>query len=204
MEIENNSKLSFLDILISRSNGQYMTGIFRKDTFTGLGLNFFSHSPLSFKINSCKTLLSRAFSLCSNWQKFHEEVSFLRSYFLKNCYPAFIFDKQIRNFLNDMFRPKPLMSTVPKMKLYVSLPFMNHTLSVQRELNDVLGKLYPYVDFKFVFRNFSGGEETITPCGNPAIAANPEQLIQKYNQSEAQNHTTVSIKQGSPCIKLTS
>ena len=154
MEIENNSKLSFLDILISRSNGQYMTGIFRKDTFTGLGLNFFSHSPLSFKINSCKTLLSRAFSLCSNWQKFHEEVSFLRSYFLKNCYPAFIFDKQIRNFLNDMFRPKPLMSTVPKMKLYVSLPFMNHTLSVQRELNDVLGKLYPYVDFKFVFRNF--------------------------------------------------
>ena len=142
-----------MDILVSRSNGQFTTGVFRKETFTGLGQNFFSHSPLSFKINSCKTLLSRAFSLSSSWLKFHEEVSFLKTYFTKNCYPAFVFEKQLRNFLSNMFRPKPLISTVPKMTMYVSLPFMNDSLSVQRELKKVLNKLYPYVEFKLVFRN---------------------------------------------------
>ena len=153
MEAESSNQLPFLDILVSRSNGQFMTGIFRKETFTGLGLNFFSHSPLSFKVNSCKTLLSRAFSLCSNWLKFHEEVSFLKSYFNKNCYPASIFERQIKDFLNNMFCPKPSISTVPKKIMYVSLPFMNNTPSLQKELNSVLNKLYPYVDFKFVFKN---------------------------------------------------
>ena len=52
--------------------------------------------------------------------------------------------------------------------------------------------------------NISGGEETILPCGYLPKAANPEQLIQKYNKSEAQNHTIESINQGSYSIKLTS
>ena len=78
MESENNNKLAFLDILISRSNGRFSTGVYRKDTFIGLGLNFFSFCPLNFKLNSCKTLLYRAYSLCSDWFKFDEEVSTLR------------------------------------------------------------------------------------------------------------------------------
>ena len=39
------------------------------------------------------------------------------------------------------------------MTMYVSLLFMNDSLSVQRELKKVLNKLYPYVEFKLVFRN---------------------------------------------------
>ena len=81
LELEQDKKLSFLDILISRDNHNFFTGIFRKKTFTGLGQNFFSHCPISFKINACKTLLFRAFSLSSDWNMFHSEVTFLKSYF---------------------------------------------------------------------------------------------------------------------------
>ena len=88
MDKEANSKLSFLDILITRSNGRFCTGIFRKNTFTGLGLNYFSHCSLGFKINACKTLLHRAYTLCSSWFQFHQEISFLKSYFENNCYPS--------------------------------------------------------------------------------------------------------------------
>ena len=52
-----------------------------------------------------------------------------------------------------MFRPKPSISTAPKKIMYVPLPFMNDSLLVQQELNFVLNKLYPYVDFYFVFKN---------------------------------------------------
>ncbi|MEL6606615.1 MAG: reverse transcriptase domain-containing protein, partial [Cyanobacteria bacterium J06614_10] len=47
LDVENNGKISFLDILISRANGRFETGVFRKGTFTGLGLNFFSYCPLT-------------------------------------------------------------------------------------------------------------------------------------------------------------
>ena len=64
MDTECNNKLSFLDIMVSRFEGKYVTGIFRKKTFTGLGMNYFSYCPTFFKLNSCKTLLFRAYSLC--------------------------------------------------------------------------------------------------------------------------------------------
>ena len=154
MDIESNDQLPFLDIMVSRFEGGFVTGIFRKKTFTGLGLNFFSHCPFSFKLNSCKTLMFRAYSLCSNWIKFHEEVSFLNSYFSKNCYPSYMINNITKKFLDSIFRPKPVIFDVPKKPMYVSLPYMsNFSTDVKRELTLTLSKLYPYVKFNFVFKN---------------------------------------------------
>ena len=127
MDKECDGQLSFLDILISRSNGQFVTGVFRKKTFTGLGLNFFSHCFSIFKVNSCKTLLSRAYALSSNWLKFHEEVSFLKNYFTANCYPSSLVNKTIRNFVNNIFKPRLRIPTAPKKIMCVSLPYTNHS-----------------------------------------------------------------------------
>ena len=153
MDTENNNQLSFLDILVSRENNQSITGIFRKKTFTGLGLNYFSHCPRLFKLNSCKTLLFRAYSLCSSWIKFDEEIGFLDKYFSKNCYPSFIFNRIVKQFLDDIFRPKTIVPTVPKKIMYVSLPYVYSCMSLKRELVSALGELYPYVDFRFIFKN---------------------------------------------------
>ena len=153
METESNNQLSFLDILVSRCDNKFVTGIFRKKTFTGLGLNYFSFCPSFFKINSCKTLLFRAYSLCSNWIKFHEEISFLNSYFSKNCYPSFIFNRTVKAFLDNIFRPTAAIPNVPKKIMYVSLPYVGNSVFLKRELTSVLSTLYPYVDFKFIFKN---------------------------------------------------
>ena len=153
MESEVNNCISFLDININRTNEGFSTGIFRKTTFTGLGLNFLSYCPLSFKLNSCKTLLHRAYSLCSSWALFHEEVTFLKKYFSNNGYPSFIFDKSLRQFLENI-SPKTQELTVPKKSVYVSLPYMGGMSTVvKRELNNVLTSLYPYVNFHFIFSN---------------------------------------------------
>lgn len=154
MDVENNNRLSFLDINIIRENNVFTTGIYRKGTFTGLGLNFFSHCSLDFKINSCKTLLHRAFSLCSSWPKFHEEISFLTNYFSKNCYPSHVFPKLVNKFLDNIFRPKQINYDVPKKLIYASLPYIGaHSSLVRKELSACLNKLYPYASFKFIFNN---------------------------------------------------
>ena len=153
METESDNHLAFLDINVSKSNGRFITNVFRKKTFTGLGLNFFSYCPLNFKLNSCKTLLFRAYSLCSNWMEFHEEISMLRTYFNKNCYPSNLFEKIVSTFLDNIFKPKSIISTVPKKQMYVSLPYMKNAILFKRELTSALSNLYPYVDFHFIFKN---------------------------------------------------
>ena len=153
MESECNGQLPFLDTLVSREDNRFVTGVFRKKTFTGLGMNYFSNCPLIFKINSCKTLLFRAFNLCSNWTKFHEEVTFLKQYFKCNCFPSILFDKIVRNFIDSVFRPKLEIPTVPKKLMYISLPYVSDSIKLKRELTNFLMKVYPYVDFKFIFKN---------------------------------------------------
>ena len=153
MDVESEDHLSFLDISVLRPNGKFVTGIFRKKTFTGLGLNFFSHCPMSFKINSVQTLLNRAYSLCSDWYKFHDEMLSLSSYFTKNCYPSQLFDKITKNLLNNVFKPKPRIIDVPKKNMYVSLPLMTNYSAVKQELTKSLSNLYPYVKFNFIFKN---------------------------------------------------
>ena len=153
MDLESDDQLSFLDIMVSRSNGQFLTGVFRKKTFTGLGMNYFSHCPISFKLNACKTFLSRAYTLSSNWTKFHDEISFLKTYFSKNCYPSHLFESITKKFLDAIFIPKTVLCNVPKKQMYVSLPFMSNSSTVKRELTEALGKLYPYVNFHFIFKN---------------------------------------------------
>ena len=65
-ELENNGSISFLDVLVSRKNNQLHTSLYRKPTFTGLGTNYLSVIPHSFKINAIKTLLYRCYSLSSD------------------------------------------------------------------------------------------------------------------------------------------
>ena len=152
MEVETNNNLSFLDINISRSNGNFLTSIFRKKTHTGLGLIFFSNCSFSFKINSIQTLLSRAYSLCSNWSSFHEEISLLQVYFKNNCYPSHIVDRIFNRFLNNVFQPRVNIPDVPKKLMYISLPYVKNA-AFRHELEKILSPLYPYVNFKFVFKN---------------------------------------------------
>ena len=73
METEREGKLPFLDVYISREDDHFITTVYRKSTFSGLGLNFYSFTDRQFKINSCRTLIFRAFKICSNWHLFHKK-----------------------------------------------------------------------------------------------------------------------------------
>ena len=61
MEGEDKGALSFLDVLISRENDKFVTSVYRKNTFSGLGTSYFSYMCNSFKVNALKTLVHRAY-----------------------------------------------------------------------------------------------------------------------------------------------
>ena len=153
-EIEQDNKLSFLDIQIHRHLGSFETSVFRKSTFTGLGQNFLSFSPKLYKLNAVRTLITRAFNVCSNYVNFHHDITFLLDYFTTNSYPNFVFYKILRTFLNDNFVPKPLYTTVPKDVKYVKFPYLGFdSLYVRKKLQNILKHAFPQVKFHFVFSN---------------------------------------------------
>ena len=153
-DIEKDFKLPFLDILITRHNGKLFTSVYRKSTFTGLGLNYLSFSPILHKINSIRTLINRAYNVCSDFNLFHLDMTFLLNYFIDNAYPEFQFYRILNRFLNDKFEPKPVVTTVKKDIRYVKLPYLGHvSYDVRKKLQVVLRDTFPQVKFQFVFTN---------------------------------------------------
>ena len=118
--------MTFLDTLITWKNNVFASNTYRKPTFTGLGLNFLSCIPMLYKINTIKALIYRAYNLNSTFTLFHKEITFLLNYFKSNNFPLHIVHNQIKSFLNKIYEPKSPPIIVPKMRLYVKLPYFGY------------------------------------------------------------------------------
>ena len=153
-EIESDNKISFLDVLIERENGYFSTSVFRKKTYTGLGLNYLSFSAHLFKVNSIGTLINRAYNICSDYRNFHTEMMFLHDYFLKNSYPSYLFFKVLRFFLDKKHVSQVQKLTVNKDVRYIRLPYIGKfSLEVKNKLQAILRNTYPQIKFQFIFCN---------------------------------------------------
>ena len=158
MEQENSGKLPFLDTSVSRNikDGvtSFETSVYRKPTFSGLGLSFFSHSSSKFKINAIKTLIQRAYKISSTYELFDKENTFLRNYFIKNGFPTYIYDSCIKRFLTSVYTPLITAATVAKKTIYLSIPYFGEqSVKMELELLQLIEKFYPQINPIVVFTN---------------------------------------------------
>ena len=123
-ETEKNNIFSFLDINITRVNNQLKTSVYRKPTFSGVFTQYESYIDQSYKKSLIFPLLSRCYSICSDYTLVHLEVEKLREILKKNSYPSGIIEVSIRTFLNRIYVPKQVYLTAPKKELLIILPFL--------------------------------------------------------------------------------
>ena len=153
-EIESNSELPFLDVLVHKENNKFTTSVYRKPTFTGLGLNYLSFTPLLYKINCIKTLMNRAYETCSNYFSLDREIQFLHDFFEKNSFPSHVFYKIVNAFLEKKIVPSIPKLTVPKDLKYIKLPYMGRlSFDIRKELQKTLRNAFPQIQFRFIFTN---------------------------------------------------
>ena len=86
MEKERQNKFSFLDIEVICKQGKFSTTIYCKPTFSGVYGNFESFLTSVYRFGRVYTLVYRCFHICSNWKKFHAELTFLKKILRKNGY----------------------------------------------------------------------------------------------------------------------
>ena len=144
--------LPFLDCNVNRKNNCFDISVYRKNTFSGLGLSFFSFCSFNFKVNSIKTLLARAYSICSTYQNFHEELVFLRIFFKNNGYPINLFENCINKFLDRKYSDSNSDDSSPLEKQYISLPYFgSQSNKLKQELSSLLQKFFPNKTFLYNF-----------------------------------------------------
>ena len=88
----------FLDVEVSRDGNTFVTSVYHKPTFSGAYTHFDSFLPSTYKFGMIYTLVFRRFRICSDWNKFHKEIIFLKDIFLKNGYPTSFIDKCFKTF----------------------------------------------------------------------------------------------------------
>ena len=128
---ENENSISFLAMKITRDNNKFMTSVYRKPTFSGVFTNFGNFIPKSYKYNLLFTLLHRAFKLCSNFERFHQEIDKLKTIFKNNGYPKSFADFCIKKYLDNVFIKKKVVLKASKKELICILPFLGKK-SMQR------------------------------------------------------------------------
>ena len=154
-EIENNGNLPFLDINVIKQNGMLSTSIYRKNTFTGLCMNFNSFAPFNFKINLIKTLIFRSVCLSSNYLNMHIDFEKVKSFLSFNGFKVNIIDKCIKSLLDKIHSPPvPPINKVNKQVIFIKLPFHGQeSFKIRKNLNQLFSNFYPQIKLNTVFQS---------------------------------------------------
>ena len=105
LEIEENKKLPFLDILIKHSENKLTSSWHCKPTDTGLILNFRAMAPKCYKRSVIQGFVHRVYRSCSSWKKFHESLTKAKRILERNQYPPSFYDPIILDTIEKLVNP---------------------------------------------------------------------------------------------------
>ena len=77
----------FQTLKICRKNGQFVTSVYKKPTFSGVFTNYESFIPTFQKRGLLYTLLHRSFSICCDFNTFNFEIDHLKTILMKKIIP---------------------------------------------------------------------------------------------------------------------
>ena len=131
-----------------------MTSVYRKPTFSGVFTNFGSFIPKSYKCNLLFTLLHRAFRLCSNFERFHQQIGKLKTSFENNGYPKGFDHFCIKKCLDKVFIEKKVVLKASKKELLCVLLFLRKkSMQLRTRLVDSIESNLKFCKRKVIFQS---------------------------------------------------
>jgi len=99
--------MNFLDITVSVNNNRFNFDWYRKPTFSGRFLNFYSNHPLTQKKGIIFSLIDRTF-LLSNGTFYTKNLTFIINILLENDYPLnlifYSINQRIKNLIKNRYK----------------------------------------------------------------------------------------------------
>jgi len=167
-ETESDNMLNFLNTsVIKEDDGTIITNWFRKPTFSGQYINFYSNHPYQYKLNTITNLVDHTILLSD--ERFHAtNLEIVKSILLNNDYPICVVEKQIKERCKMIENNKMTDDSIK----HVNSNNKNYTLTV------------PYVsnvsnDIKRIVRNFVDVRFTIPKKLDNVIKRGKDRLISR-------------------------
>ena len=144
-DVEVNNCLSVLDVKLEKLDNTFETGLFRKDTFTGLSTEYNNAVPNRHKLTLIQCLFTRAFRICSSFYRFSTETTFLRNYFKQNGFP-FSLVKNAINLITDIY--SDLIGG--KKSINCCIHFISHKTNslIKNSMRDIVSKNHPHFNLR--------------------------------------------------------
>jgi hypothetical protein len=127
-ETEINGSINFLDTTIIREGNKLITNWYRKPTFSGRYINYFSNHPDRYKFNIITNLVDRAI-LLSNPCFHKSNLRTIKEILVNNGFPFEVINKYINKRINEL-NNRPITSdsnsidTTNTQKNFVSIPYV--------------------------------------------------------------------------------
>ena len=146
-------ELPFLDIFI-KNQGELVTSVYQKKTYTGLLTNFKSFVPYSYKLKLINTLVDRIYKINNTRKGFHLDVINLTSTLCKNLFPIKLVQKVINKYLNNKNLIEQVNTDKSKNETkYFKLPYIGEFSKIAKhKLNKIVKRFCKGdIDLKLVF-----------------------------------------------------
>ena len=171
METEVNNKIPFLDVFITASdNGEFLTSVYRKSTFSSLFMNFKSFLPKTYKLGLISTLADRVYKICHNRMTFNFEIEKVKAFLCKNAYPPHLINKQVKKFINKTQQASEQNKEDKENIFFIKLPYIgNHSDAVQNKIKELSAQLCKGINIKLVFTTKKISSFFSTKDVNPSV-----------------------------------
>ena len=158
--------MPFLDVLVELKDGKFLTSLYRKETHTGVFMNFNATAPFAWKRGLIFGLLHRAKMICMSSDLFATEVDNLRCMLGYNGYPRTLFDKVLQLFNDRTIDGNETLSSVdsgesiaPTVNAYLKIPFYgNCSVRFAKKIKDLISDKFD-VNVKTVYSTYKVGRK---------------------------------------------
>ena len=96
----------------------------KKESVRAPNLLYYFFLPSLYKFGIVYILVHKFFRICSDWTKFHAELTFLKKIFRKNGYLENFIDKCFKTFLDNIHLVKEKVPTVERKRLLLVLAYL--------------------------------------------------------------------------------
>ena len=77
----------------------------------------------------------------------------IKRFLQQNQFPIYRINRIIKNFLDRQYSTINKLQNVPKLPVLILLPYLGvYSVRLKKNINQFLGKIYPHIEFKFVFQ----------------------------------------------------
>lgn len=117
-EIEESNRLPFLDVDVGKCGGRLTSRVHVKATSSGDCLNFNSVAPYRYKVGVIRTMLHRAYMVCSDYESLHLEFNRIKTLLNNNNFPMKTIESEINKFMTTKMNNNNNAQITPPINLY--------------------------------------------------------------------------------------